>query len=149
MKTLSSVLSVVVSCLLAQTAWSADSLAQKIEACAQHQDDAARLQCFDGVAKALRAEPTRSAPIEKSHDKPAAVPPPVSQPVSARVVSVSKTTGGELRVELDNGQVWQENEHDPSLMLSPGDSVQIKPGALKSSILRSPSGVNAKVRRLH
>jgi hypothetical protein len=68
--------------------------------------------------------------------------------VTARVVSVSKTAGGELRMELDNGQVWQENEHDPSLMLSPGDSVQIKPGALKSSILRSPAGVNAKVRRV-
>ena len=154
--------SIVAAGLLAQTAWSADSLAQKIEACAQHRDDASRLQCFDAVAKALRteppakdavadrhiAEPMRSAPVEKPREKPAAAPPHVSQPVTAHVVSVAKTSGGELRIELDNGQVWQENEHDPSLMLSAGDSVQIKPGALKSSILRSPVGVNAKVRRV-
>lgn len=68
--------------------------------------------------------------------------------MTARVVSVAKTAGRERRIELDNGQVWQENEYEASLMLSPGDSVQIKPGALKSSVLRAPSGVTTHVRQI-
>jgi hypothetical protein len=155
-------LSVVAAGLFAQTAWSADSLAKRIEDCARQPEDAARLQCFDRVASALHAghsdqeavadrhiaEPSRSAPSEKPREKPTAGEPQALQPVAARVVSLSKTAGRERRIELDNGQVWQENEYNASLMLSPGDSVQIRPGTLRSFLLRAPSGFTTKVRRV-
>lgn len=172
---LSSLFSVVIACLLAQTAWSADSLAQRIEACAQQRDDAARLRCFDREATTLRAEraPANAAaapattngtaerpPANAVADRKTAEPsrpsrtvaardtPVVDQPVTARIVSISKTPGLERRIELDNGQVWQENEHDKALMLAEGDNVQIKPGALRSFVMRVPSGARTHVRRV-
>lgn len=165
MKIIYGTLSLVVSnLLLAQTAWSADSLAQRIEACAQHQDDAARLRCFDGEARALRAEHANAAtpapPKAIAGIKPAETPrpsrdpapprdnPASNQPVTARVISISKTPTLQRRIELDNGQVWQENEHDKSLLLAAGDSVQIQSGALRSFVLRAPSGAQTHVRRI-
>ena len=153
---LSRILLVAASGLIAPTAWSADSLAQRIEACAQHQDDASRLQCFDHEVSALRAarsgpeavgdrhaaEPSRPAPVVSPRDKVA-----VDQPVTARIVSVSKPARV-FRIELDNGQVWEQNEHDEYLTLSPGDDAEIKPGALKSFLLRTSSGATTHVHRV-
>jgi hypothetical protein len=165
MKILHGTLSVVASSLLlAQPAWSADSLAQRIESCAQHPDDAARLSCFDTVAHALRTEhaavpapvPAKAvAEIKRSEtSRPSPDPAPLrdnpasNQPVTARVISISKTPTLQRRIELDNGQVWQENEHDKSLLLAAGDSVQIQSGALRSFVLRAPSGGSTHVRRV-
>jgi hypothetical protein len=74
--------------------------------------------------------------------------PASNQPVTARVISISKTPTLQRRIELDNGQVWQENEHDKSLLLATGDSVQIQSGALRSFVLRAPSGGSTHVRRV-
>ena len=210
MKVICGILSVVASTLLlAPMAWSADSLAQKIESCSQYQDDAARLRCFDATARALRAEhstanaaatastgaarPPANAIDERANSSgsgertaaerastgglaaaaiadaadtaSAAAPspaeprrasrpaaplenPPSGQPVTARVVAISKTPTLQRRIELDNGQVWQENEHDKSLLLAAGDSVQIQSGALRSFVLRAPSGGQTHVRRV-
>jgi hypothetical protein len=188
--------------LLAQSAWSADSLAQRIEACAQQQDDTARLKCFDhevsvmragrasapsaanaaavglggtttsppaatraapaaagpavsgtaakptlSVAESRAAEPAR--PARAAAPGPAAEPPAPVGPVTARVVSISTTPAGrELRIELDNGQVWQQNERETYLSLAAGDSVQIKPASFGSFVLRTPSGVTTRVHQM-
>ena len=157
------VLSVVAVALLASKAWAADSLAQRIEACAQQKDDVARLQCFDREASGLRAEraatATRGTAASASpatnppahEDATSAVAPaaaPAGQPVSAHVVSVVKLPRRELRIDLDNGQTWQQLEQDDALSLSPGDSVEIKSAALGSFKLRAPSGISTKVRRI-
>jgi hypothetical protein len=175
--------------MLAPTAWSADTLAQRIEACAQHPDDGARLKCFDEAARALRAEHAtanpagngmpakamaeratassntagvkRAASAEGADTASAAAPglsrsavprprdnPASGQSVTARVIAISKTPALQRRIELDNGQVWQENEHDKSLLLAAGDNVQIQAGALRSFILRVPSGGQTHVRRV-
>ena len=153
------VLSVVAVALLASRAWAADSLAQRIEACAQQKDDVARLQCFDREASGLRAErvatATRGTAASASpatnppaHEDAASAAAPAGQPVSAHVVSVVKLPRRELRIDLDNGQTWQQLEQDDALSLSPGDSVEIKSAALGSFKLRAPSGVSTKVRRI-
>jgi hypothetical protein len=199
-------LSATASALLAQSAWPADSLAQRIEACARQQDDAARLKCFDHEASVLRTEgaarasapaAARIAPVsEKAAEGVGAAPStgvattsvasaaapagagaaPVSaampsrahapspagsaatgtppeksaQPVTARIVSISTTpAGGALRFELDNGQVWQQNERETYLSLAAGDSVQIKAGSFRSFVLRTPSGVTTRVHQVH
>jgi hypothetical protein len=195
MKFIYCAVSVIASTSFTQAAWSADSLAQRIEACAQHQDDAARLKCFDAEAHALRAaataeadhapstaaaraghasssatstrtpaaaaarsadaraagnvgeenlaEPSRPSRPAGPRDNPAS-----GQPVSARVVSISRTPTLQRRIELDNGQIWQENEHDKSILLAAGDNVDIQLGALRSFVLRVPSGATTHVRRV-
>jgi hypothetical protein len=182
-KLVSSLLSAIAGGLLAQSAWPADSLAQKIEACARQQEDAARLKCFDHEASVLRAEgATRraaaaaraaappaaiaattapavtAARAPTAMSAPAATPAPAlsgsspenpAQPLAARIVSISTTPAdGALRFELDNGQVWQQNERETYLSLAAGDSVQIKVGSFKSFVLRTPSGVTTRVHQI-
>jgi hypothetical protein len=72
----------------------------------------------------------------------------VSQELRARVVSVARPQGKNLRVELENGQVWVENERKDGLNIREGDLVTIKSGLLGSYFLSMDSGVATRVRRV-
>jgi hypothetical protein len=72
----------------------------------------------------------------------------VSQELRARVVSVARPQGKSLRVELENGQVWVENERKDGLNIREGDLVTIKSGLLGSYFLSMDSGVATRVRRV-
>jgi len=72
----------------------------------------------------------------------------VSQELRARVVSVARPQGKSLRVELENGQVWVENERRDGLNIREGDLVTIKSGLLGSYFLSMDSGVATRVRRV-
>lgn len=156
----------------AWTALAAEPLSARLSVCSAKADPTTRLACFDQVAASVAkaetpAEPARSA---------AAVPPPAPAPdpfakrttapekktsagsngeatpkplMTARVVSLARATaGGELRLTLDNDQVWQENEHDDDLDLATGQTVRIKPGALGSFVLLAESGRSVRVHRI-
>ena len=141
---------------------SADALREQIQACAANQDDAARLRCFDNAAKGLPAAASASAPAVASASAPDSNPAsPANAPVRAskphieaapvlvtRVVSVTRPGDREYRIVLDNGQVWQENEHNIDLELAVGDTVRIKAGSLGSFFLRTESGHSTRVRRI-
>jgi hypothetical protein len=133
-------------------AWSdaqADTVRERIEACAANRDDAARLRCFDELAKTMRTE----TPDEKTSEPAAdtrgvhrAPAPRVTQ--TARIVSVSQPDGRKYRIVLDNDQVWQESEHTRDLDLAAGQTVRIKPGVLGSFFLMLDSGLSTRVRRI-
>jgi hypothetical protein len=121
----------------------AETLRERVEACATHQDDGARLRCFDELAAALPKEkPTEPPPVaEGSRPKP----PPIQ---SAKIVSVSQPDHRYYRIVLDNDQVWQETEHLADVELAAGQAVRIKAGVLGSFYLISESGRSTRVRRI-
>jgi len=70
--------------------------------------------------------------------------------LTARVRSVSELAHGELRIELDNDQVWVETQHWASPKpLAAGDTVTIKHGTLGSFFLTRESGPALRVKRVH
>jgi hypothetical protein len=76
--------------------------------------------------------------------------PESPQELVARVKSVSELAHGELRIELDNAQVWVETQHSPiTEPLAAGETVTIKHGALGSFFLSRSSGPAMRVRRTH
>jgi hypothetical protein len=121
----------------------AETLRERVEACAANRDDGARLHCFDELAKALPNEKPAEAASETQELRRTT---PAIQ--SAHIVSVSQSNGRNYRIVLDNDQVWQESEHVRDLELMPGQAVRIKAGVLGSFYLILDSGGSTRVRRI-
>lgn len=142
-------LSVALVCLVSSFAWTdvhADTLRERIQACAANGDDTARLQCFDELAKTMPAEKPAESPPANTQGLRLPPPPRVTQ--TAHIVSVSQPDGRKYRIVLDNDQVWQESEHTRDLDLAAGQTVRIKPGVLGSFFLMLDSGLSTRVRRI-
>jgi hypothetical protein len=68
----------------------------------------------------------------------------------AQVRSVSELAHGELRIELENDQVWIETQHwANNRPLAAGETVTIKHGTLGSFFLTRQSGPALRVKRIH
>ncbi|MBS0417396.1 MAG: hypothetical protein JSR66_06765 [Proteobacteria bacterium] len=155
----------------------ADNSTSRILACAAVPADAARLSCYDGVARGLRSQPPPAAATgapataaPASAPAAAAVPrtpvadtgaakrdfglPPVKREIVEEVKSVKATVtathhrpNGALVMELDNGQRWQQLGN-ADLGVQVGDSVTISRAMLGSFWMLPPSGRGSKVSRL-
>jgi hypothetical protein len=66
----------------------------------------------------------------------------------AKVVKVTTKVHGELVIELDNGQIWEQPEKKNGLLIKSGEQVRIKPGAMSSFFLTADSGATTRIRRV-
>jgi len=175
MKTISAGV-VYLACALASTLCSAQSL-DKLTTCGAMADDRVRLKCYDeemvrlglkqpmAAARATAAAPGK--PAAAAPKKPAisedfglqgqalrkqqaAAEPEEAPPaaVTARVKSVSERALGELRIELDNGQIWVETEKHTGTPLAAGEAITVKSGRLGSYFLTRQVGPTVRVKRL-
>ena len=152
----------------AAIAYGADSSTSKILACADVPAEAARLSCYDGVARGLRSKsppvaataapgtatpaPSMATPVAQTREfglPPVKAPPPDEiKSVTATVTATHHGRSGALVIELDNGQRWQQlGSADMGLQV--GDSVTISRALLGSFWLAPPNGRGSKVSRLH
>jgi len=77
------------------------------------------------------------------------MPPPAKpQPLVAAVSSVKQYTPSELRVTLNNGQVWEQAESRTGFWLRPGQTVTITPGVLGSFFLTDDEHQRVRVKRI-
>jgi hypothetical protein len=67
------------------------------------------------------------------------------QQLTSRITEIATLPHGELRLTLDNGQVWQQKPGDRGLRVKVGDEVTIKRASLGSFLLSS-SGANGVMR---
>jgi hypothetical protein len=74
-----------------------------------------------------------------------AAPEPGSDHIQAHVTRVDANRLGNVRISLDNGQVWTYN--DPDALIRVGDAVTIKRGALGSFLLATPAHHTYKAQR--
>ena len=65
----------------------------------------------------------------------------------AAVTKISSRPFGELILELDNGQVWQQNEKKSTFIIKVGDTVVIKPAKFGSFMLSTEDGATSRVHR--
>lgn len=87
-----------------------------------------------------------AAAVRKKRGEPE--PAPADVQLVARVKSVGHRPTGELRIELDNGQIWAETEKRAGSSVSVGQTVTIRPGKFGSYFLSAHSGFALRVARI-
>lgn len=134
----------------------ADEVPEQLRRCAEIEDDARRLACYDrhvrgGAAETTAAAPSAAAPVSGSPAPGSSEPPPAADAeqgfglpeereqreeepdlISARITRIDVRRNGERIFTLDNGQMWVEDSPAPSLRLEVGDTVTIKAGLFGS-----------------
>ncbi len=151
------------------------------DVCAQEQDGARRLTCFDRQIAARRTTAAAAATALASA-APLAAPPPTPKPLPARGAESdvgltarmlnklhperaeagkparASIDGKVARViprrplisafELDNGQVWEQNESLDGLRIRPEDTVTISEGPMGGFLLKTSRGETLRVHRV-
>ena len=75
---------------------------------------------------------------------------PVEQKeLHASVTKITSKPFGELILELDNGQVWEQPEKKGSFIIKEGDTVVIRQARFGSFMLTAGSGATTRIRRIH
>ena len=144
--------------------------------CRDIENDAERLACYDRLAtpeeepapQAPTASPTNAgeeASPQASIEQPEAArpglfrrvlggvklpkPKPVNVVASGKIVRVRELARGNFELELDDGQVWRENERELRTNYRVGDTVVISSGMLGTFNLDNErSGQRTKARRI-
>ncbi|MBC7984124.1 MAG: hypothetical protein H7Y02_09745 [Candidatus Obscuribacterales bacterium] len=137
----------------------AEEVPASIVQCRNEADAVRRLHCYDQAVGRVVSADDGDRPINIAADasnfgvsygplaqQQAKTIPEVKQ-ITAKLISVRSKPRGELVIDLDNNQVWEQLQ-PTSLRLRSGDTVTIKSGALGSYILVAPSGRGAKVKRV-
>ena len=143
--------------------------------CAAIAADAARLACYDRLARrdgaapgaagsAAPATPAPATPAPAPAAGPASpatppagrsfglyaaehpAPPPAARSIDARVTGVGTGANGRMTVTLEGGQLWELFDADP--LLAAGDTVTITRASLGSFILQTPTRRSHRARRL-
>lgn len=141
MKTLLNLSSLVVLLLASPILQAQSSLANQLEQCRAEQNALKRLVCYDEIntrnsgspapqaAERAREVTSRAQTTDnfgKEHRQVAENP--VDQ-MYATVTTLSFTRRNELIIELDNGQIWRQNESG-QFPLQTGERIYIKRGML-------------------
>jgi hypothetical protein len=151
-----SVLVGLVAVLLSSSVTAAERLPQAIEACATLRRDAERLACFDKAVAALQAGETTTAVTAENMfgastetaRRPQGPQREELQQISGIVTSLRTTDGGMIILELDNGQVWRQQDSDVRMMVAKGDTVTIVRASMGTFRIADKSGRFARFKRV-
>jgi hypothetical protein len=154
---------------LAQTPAATPQALTDVYACAQVQDDAQRLQCYDGAVGRLRQAETQGQVVavdraqaqELERDSFGFHLPSLSRLVpnlegGDREIDDVQMTVTRIRVsphgyhtwEMENGQIWEQIEPEAARNVRVGDTVTIERAALGSfRLISSRGGAGHRVRR--
>jgi hypothetical protein len=150
----------------------AQSVPPSLRACTAETDDARRLACFDremarmpeskkndqpAAAAAAPAQPPlnaeehfgRNGAIVREEREQQHAESKELKELKATVTKVTTRALGELVITLDNGQIWLQQTADPHFDVSVQDKITIKPAALGSYLMVTPSRRSTRVTRLH
>jgi hypothetical protein len=149
----------ITACIFGQAALSAEPLPTHLQPCVSLQRDAERLACYDkavanmlsgGAAKPVSAENMFGASTGIS--RPEAEQSPVKREelrqISGTVTSLRHTDDGMIVLELDNGQVWRQQDAQVKLMMATGDPVTIVRASLGTFRIADKTGRFARFKRV-
>lgn len=150
---------------LALSGWASASAAESVlpealEACASLRKDGERLACFDKAVAALRKGEAVTAQVspeimfgansETAGASPASreVKREELRQITGTVTSLRHTNDGMMVLELDNGQVWRQQDSDVRLLVSQGETVTISRASLGTFRISDKTGRFARFRRV-
>jgi hypothetical protein len=156
---------------------SAQSLEERLRACALKETQDAKLACYESLTPPAPAAAPAPPPV-RAAEQPSATPrakdiaapdsefglqgellrrkrgpetasvPVEPEKLIARVTEVTRRAGGTYGFELDNGQVWVETEHRQGPTVARGQTITISSGSLGAYFLSNESGVRSAVKRV-
>jgi hypothetical protein len=118
------------------------------------------LACFDKAVLELRKGGTVSTPVSAENMFGASAETAGASPelrevkreelrqISGAVTSLRHTNDGMIILELDNGQVWRQQDSDVRLLVSQGETVTITRASLGTFRLIDKSGRFARFKRI-
>ncbi len=137
--------------------------------CAEQNDDAQRLACYDAAFGKPRATVSRPvvpapAPSQTAAVRPAEVPvapatiqkpeprkdeaAPRATRVDSKIASLRRLRDNRYELTLANGEVWAQLEPDPRAEMAVGDAITIRPALMGSFMLETASGLRIRVKRV-
>jgi hypothetical protein len=145
--------------LAAPAVLGAEPIPTAIEACSSLKRDSERLACFDQAVAALKAgkaatsvtaENMFGATQESSQAAPdlREVKREELRQISGIVTSLRRTSDGMIVLELDNGQMWRQQDSDVRLMVATGDTVTIVRASMGTFRIADKSGRFARFKRV-
>jgi hypothetical protein len=154
-----------ISTLAGLIAWAAavsaaeSTLPTAIEACASLPRDLERLACYDRAVAALRAGQEVTAATAESmfgttRDLVGGSPEQRGlkqeelKQISGTVISMRYSDDGMITLELDNGQVWRQQDSSVRLMVAKGDQVTIVRASMGTFRIADKSGRFARFKRV-
>lgn len=151
----------LVACLLATAgAAAAETVPPQIEACASLRRDTERLACYDKAIAAIRRgdQPAKENTAENMFGASTGIAQPEPRnnqekreelrQISGTVTSLRHTDDGMIIVELDNGQVWRQQDANVRLMVATGDKVTVVRASLGTFRITDKSGRFARFKRV-
>jgi hypothetical protein len=146
--------------MMLSTMTSAAELPSQLETCAALSRDAERLLCYDRAVAQFRsgadgapapsAENMFGANSDVLGDK--SRQPDVKREelkqISGTVTSLHRGDDGMIRLVLDNGQVWRQQDADVRLLVAEGDSITIVRAAMGTFRITDRSGRFARFKRV-
>jgi len=153
--------------ILALALWSAMTahgaeplLPAHIEACASLRKDSERLACYDKAVATILAGKTSTPPPSAenmfgANGEVAGAAPGHQEikreelkQISGKVTSLRHADDGMIVLELDNGQVWRQQDSGIVLMVNTGDQVTVVRASLGTFRITDKTGRFARFKRL-
>lgn len=131
-----------------------------IEACVALRRDSERLACYDKAVAIMRAGSESAPPpsaenmfgasseIAQSAGSHAAVKREELQQISGLVTSLRRGDDGMIQLELDNGQVWRQQDAEVRLMVETGDKVTVIRASMGTFRIADKTGRFARFKRV-
>jgi hypothetical protein len=141
------------------SAHGAERLPATLEACAALSRDTERLACYDRAVADLKAGKT-DAPVSAENMFGATPETAAESPesrgikreelrqISGIVTSVRPVNDGMILIELDNGQVWRQQDSDTRLMVATGDRVTVVRASMGTFRIADKTGRFARFKRV-
>jgi hypothetical protein len=141
------------------TACAAEPLPASLEACAELPRDSERLACYDQAVAALKTGKTAS-PVSAENMFGATRDTATGSPdlegvkreelkqISGIVTSLRRMNDGMILIELDNGQVWRQQDSETRMMVATGDRVTIVRASMGTFRIADKTGRFARFKRV-
>ncbi len=154
------VITAIAACVFGQAALSAEPLPPQLQACISLLRDAERLACYDkAVANMMSGdEAAMPASAENMFGASTGIARPEAgqsqvkreelRQISGTVTSLRHTDDGMIVLELDNGQVWRQQDAQVRLMVATGDPVTIVRASLGTFRIADKTGRFARFKRI-
>jgi hypothetical protein len=89
-----------------------------------------------------------SGKLARERDEAKEAVAPTQKEMKAAVTKITTKPFGELVLELDNGQVWEQPEKKSTFIINVGEGVVIRKAKLGSYMLTADSGATTRIRRV-
>ncbi|HEU5135962.1 MAG TPA: hypothetical protein VFU13_12505 [Steroidobacteraceae bacterium] len=151
-------LAALAALLVANTVPAADALPAALQPCVSMLRDAERLACYDKAVAQIKSGADLPLPsAENMFGAHSAIAPGEGnrdvkreelREIKGVVTSLRRADDGMIVLELDNGQVWRQQDGDATLTIEAGDAVTVMRASLGTFRIADKRGRSSRFKRV-